>query len=47
MTTNGMCTPHDKRDTCGVCRHLSMGPTRKHTQISPLPLQKNKTTNEG
>lgn len=47
MASHGMCTPHEKHQTCGTCRHPKMSKTRKHVEHSPLPQQKNAATNNG
>lgn len=47
MSDNRMTTPHEKHQTCGVCKHPMMSKTREHVKCNPLPTQRNAATNEG
>lgn len=47
MATHGLCVTHEKRMTCGVCKHPTMRDTREQVKESPLPEQKNAATNNG
>lgn len=47
MANHGLCVPHEKRVTCGVCKHPTMRDTREQVKESPLPGQRNAATSNG